>query len=187
MPDFSRGNNYKKERYDAPPEGVSVLGEVTKWFFDPSYMGERLNEVKAVAEALRGEGKTFVGAIGLCWGGRLVLNAGSQEPKFLDAVATNHPAGLQESDGNNLLVPCAIYPTPDDNFAAAKVIVETSRSKPFGSASEVFEYPHMHHGFSGAHAEIVTSEDNAKAYADVYDRDSKFFQRAYEGKQTQKA
>lgn len=61
MPDFSRGNNYSIERYDSPPEGVSVKGEVMKQFFDPSYMSTRLDEVKAVAEVLRGEGKTFIG------------------------------------------------------------------------------------------------------------------------------
>jgi len=182
MPDFSRGDNYSIERYDAPPEGVSVRGEIVKQFFDPSYMSNRLDEVKAVAEVLRGEGKTFIGAIGLCWGGRLVLNAGSHEPKFLDAVATNHPAGLDEKDGDQLLVPVALYPTPSDNPAAAKVIVDKTLKKPFGSASEEYEYKNMHHGFSGAHAHIDTDEENAKQFADVYGRVSRFYKKAYETK-----
>jgi len=61
MPDFSHGKPYDSNRYLNPPEGVSVLGEVVKEFFDPSYMQKRLDEIKAVAEELRKEGKTFVG------------------------------------------------------------------------------------------------------------------------------
>lgn len=61
MPDFAHGQSYSSERYLNPPEGANVPGEVTKQFFDPSYMQERLGEIKAVTQELRKEGKTFVG------------------------------------------------------------------------------------------------------------------------------
>jgi hypothetical protein len=61
MPDFAHGQPFSSERYLNPPEGANVPSEVGKQFFDPSYMQERLNEIKAVAQELRKEEKTFVG------------------------------------------------------------------------------------------------------------------------------
>jgi len=179
MPDFAHGKPYDSDRYLNPPEGVSVMGEVGKQFFDPSFMQERLDEVKAVAAELRGEGKTFVGAIGLCWGGRLTLNAGSATPKYLDAVATNHPAALQPDDGEKLQVPVALYPSKDDPADVAQTIYDATVAKPFGAPSDIKVYGDMHHGWSGAHA-WLDNDDNAKAYADVYHRLGKFYTKSYD-------
>lgn len=66
MPDFAHGKPFSSERYLNPPEGADVRGEVGKQFFDPSYIQERLDEIKAVAQELRKEGKTFVGVGGGC-------------------------------------------------------------------------------------------------------------------------
>jgi len=110
MPDFAHGDPYDSDRYLSPPEGANVGAEVKKHFFDPTFMQDRLNEIVSVAKELRGEGKTFVGCIGLCWGGRLTLNAGSLEPKVLDAVATNHPAALAVEDGEKTPGSCRSVP-----------------------------------------------------------------------------
>jgi len=179
MPDFAHGQPYSSERYLNPPEGANVPGEVGKQFFDPSYMQKRLDEIKAVAQALREEGKTFVGCIGLCWGGRLALNAGSLDPKIIDAAATNHPAALAVEDGENLLVPVALYPSKNEPVDVAQRIYEQTKAKPFGGASDIKVYSDMHHGWSGAHA-WLDKDDNYAQFGDVYNRLGKFFNKASE-------
>jgi len=180
MPDFAHGEPYSSERFLNPPEGADVGAEVRKEFFDPSYMQERLNEIKAVAQELRKEGKTFVGCIGLCWGGRLTLNAGSQDPKVIDAAATNHPAALAVEDGEKLLVPVALYPSKNDPADIAQKIYDQTKAKPFGGASDIKVYSDMHHGWSGAHA-WLDNDNNYAQFGDVYNRVGIFFKKASDG------
>jgi len=180
MPDFSHGKPYDSNRYLNPPEGVNVVGEVVKEFFDPSYMQQRLDEIKAVAEELRKEGKTFVGCHGLCWGGRLAVNAGSLEPKVVDAASTNHPAQLTVEDAQKLQVPVALYPSKDDPADVAQKIYDQTKAKAFGGASDLKVYSDMHHGWSGAHA-WLDRDDNYAQFGDVYNRLAKFYIKASEG------
>ncbi|KAF9511168.1 hypothetical protein BS47DRAFT_1347039 [Hydnum rufescens UP504] len=177
MPDFAHGKPYDSTRYLNPPPDANVRKEVAEQFFAPKYLDDRVAEIKRVAVALKAEGKTFVGAIGLCWGGRLVLNVGRSPAKELDAVASNHPAALNQTDGDNLLVPVALYPSKDDQAELAETIVKNTKAKPFGAASDFKHFNNMHHGWSGAHA-WLDREDNYAAYAEVYGRLSTFFDNA---------
>jgi len=174
MPDFAHGKPYDKERFTNPPPDVKPYEEVGRTFFDPIFFDERVNEVKEVAKQLKSEGKTFVGAIGLCWGGRVVITAGESEAKELDAAATCHPARLNESDGEKLLVPVAIFPSKQDPADIAEKIVKETKAKPFGGPSDFKPYPTMHHGWAGAHASL-DKEDNLTEYKDVYGRLGAFF------------
>jgi len=177
MPDFTHGKPFDSERFLHPPPDANIRKELNEQFFAPSYLDDRVAEIKRVAVALKGEGKTFVGAIGLCWGGRLVITAGGSPDKELDAVASNHPAALNEADWDKLLVPVALFPSKADQFELAEVIVNKTKAKPFGAASDFKHFKDMHHGFSGAHA-WLDREDNYAAYAEVYGRVATFFDNA---------
>ncbi|KAF8320077.1 hypothetical protein DL93DRAFT_2164249 [Clavulina sp. PMI_390] len=179
MPDFAHGKPYDLNRYDNPPEGVTPGAEVKAHFFEPKFFQERVDEVVAVAKDLRKDGYTFVGCLGLCWGGRVCLTAGSVQPKVLDACASNHPAALAVEDGEKLQAPVALFPSKTDQIDVAETIYKTIKAKPFGAVSEFHAYTDMHHGWSGAHA-YLEKEDNYKQFGDVYGRLGTFFTNASE-------
>jgi dienelactone hydrolase len=174
MPDFAHGKPFDLQRYDNPPPDAKIWEEVSKDFFAPEVFSERVNELREVAKQLKSDGKTFVGAIGLCWGGRLVLTGGESETKELDAVASSHPAKLDESDGQKLPIPVALFPSKQDQIDIAEKIVKENKAKPFGGPSDFKPYLNMHHGWTGAHA-YLDREDNLADYQDVYGRLTTFF------------
>jgi len=177
MPDFFRGKPFQTEAYDNPAS-PEAKGKMLQEFFGAlGDFSKRLPELQSVAKQLRSEGATFIGAVGLCWGGRLCINAGESEGKEVDACAAVHPPMLNEKDGDALLVPIAMYPSGEDQLDVALKIYEKAKTKPFGALCQHKAYDTMHHGFAGTHAHL-DKEDNKAEFQDVYCRLADFFNAA---------
>ncbi|KAF8334114.1 Alpha/Beta hydrolase protein [Cantharellus anzutake] len=176
VPDFAREKAYNVQRFSNPPPGVNVGQEILSTFFAvrPQFFEDRVNEVKEVAKQLRSDGKTFVGTLGLCWGGRVVLTVGGAEEKLVDAVASTHPAQLKQDDIGKVRVPVALYPAKTDQIDLAEKIVNEAKNQSFGATSDFKAYRDMHHGWTGAHANL-DDEKNLAQYKDVYGRLVNFF------------
>lgn len=157
-----------------PPKNDEEKQKFQEFFGGPAKPQDSVSKLLAVTKALKQDGAKFVGAYGLCWGGKVTILAGSHSGTPLDAVAAVHPAMLVANDTDNLQVPLGLYPTKDEDFKEYEKMVDIISKKPFAAKNDHKYYKETFHGFAGARADLNDPE-NVKYYTELYATLIKFF------------
>jgi dienelactone hydrolase len=164
-----------------PADGVEVLG---KWIMThPNCRFDREDEWTAVKTYLTETQKvTKVGAVGMCWGGKVAFVAAAAENGlFLDAVATCHGSFLEVADVQAINVPICMLNSkdePEKYQTDLKPIIVVEPKNVFKN------FPTMHHGWMGTRG---TGADTDFGQQEICDRFSEgvtdlvnFFTAAFE-------
>ncbi|KAH7340511.1 alpha/beta-hydrolase [Rhizoctonia solani] len=162
-PDFFDGKPW--DNNDFPPKTDESKQKLQEFFGGVAKVEERVKNVGELADQLRADGAKFVGAIGFCWGAKVVTVAASTGK--IDGVASIHPAFLDVKDAENLKVPIGLFPSKDEPLDEYEKIIKTISTKPFASKNAYKVYSNMHHGWAAARADLDNPE-NKKDYEDVY-------------------
>jgi len=171
MPDFFDGKPLDPKLF--PPKTDEDRKKIEEWFATTGNFATRIDEFYAVAEALRAEGVTKIGALGYCWGGKMLILAGRKADK-VDAIATAHPARMAVDDAKELAIPIGLFPSQNENEKECEEFMKILETKSFAHKNEYKYYPTVHHGWAAARADLE-SEENLKQYKDVYERLCAYF------------
>lgn len=91
MPDFFEPDKpFPIDKF--PPESDEEKDDLQKFFAGPANPEKAVERAVSVGKALREDGAKFVGAYGMCWGGKVTILAGCEDDPVFDAVAAIHPA-----------------------------------------------------------------------------------------------
>jgi len=131
-----------------------------------------------VGEALKKDGAKWIGAYGMCWGGKVTVLTGADASLF-SGVAAVHPAMLSADDGEKLSVPIGLFISKDEPRDDCEKIMKSISDKPFADKNMYKYYPTMFHGWAAARANLEDSE-NKKQFEDVYAKLQEFFAGAFE-------
>jgi len=175
MPDFfAPAGPWPVDQF--PPKTDEEKQKLQEFFGGPASPTDSVAKLKRIAETLKSEGVTKVGAFGYCWGGKVTILAGSGSTP-LDAVAAIHPAMLNASDGDKLSVPLGLYPSKDEPTDEYEKLLGVIAKKPFADKNAHKHYKNMFHGWAAARADL-DNEENRKEFEDVYCELVKYFQKA---------
>eukprot|EP00744_Colponema_vietnamica_P017144 GILI01024064.1.p1 GENE.GILI01024064.1~~GILI01024064.1.p1 ORF type:complete len:260 (+),score=56.13 GILI01024064.1:37-780(+) len=105
-------------------------------------------------EVLTRLGAQKIGAIGMCWGGKVLISA----PKgLLDAFACPHPSFFDNNDGKDVTIPALILPSQDEDADIMQAVVENLKKG--NSKSRQHRFDDLHHGYLGARGNIPNASD----------------------------
>ncbi|KAL0718881.1 hypothetical protein Bca4012_068204 [Brassica carinata] len=138
VPDYFCGDPYDPSNQERP---------VHVWIKDHG-PDKGFEDTKPVLEAIKNKGITAVGAAGMCWGGKVVVELSKQE--LIQAAVLNHPTYVTVDDIKGVKVPIAILGAEDDFLtppALVKQFEEILASKPEVS-SYVKIFPNVSHGWT---------------------------------------
>ncbi|KDQ20452.1 hypothetical protein BOTBODRAFT_61596 [Botryobasidium botryosum FD-172 SS1] len=177
MPDFFRGEQQDVNNY--PPKTDEAKAALQEWFKTVAAFGKHVPDVQKIVKDIKSKNPdTKVGVLGLCWGGKVAIRAGS-EGTAADAVAAVHPAFVEEADAHDLAVPLGFFPSKDENRELCEKVSEIIAQKPFADKNKYIYYETVHHGFAGARGNLSDPENKEK-YAHFYNTVSEYFKRALE-------
>jgi len=181
IPDFFRGKPFPSEKFppfESPLKHGPTTDEDKKqfqdFFSDAGRPDLRLPELLRVAAWVKAAGAPSVGVYGLCWGAKVAIMAGGQDPAVFSSVAQAHPAMLSVDDFEALKVPIATYISQDEEKDVAEQGIKIANAKPFGKKNDFKVYPDMHHGFAGSRSNLADPAHLA-GFEDVYQRLATFF------------
>ncbi|CAN6924827.1 unnamed protein product [Brassica oleracea var. botrytis] len=138
VPDYFYGDPYDPSHQDRP---------VPVWIKDHS-PDKGFEDTKPVLEAIKNKGITAIGAAGMCWGGKVVVELSKEE--LIQAAVLLHPTYVTVDDIKDVKVPIAILGAENDFLtppALVKQFEEILASKPeVGSYVKIF--PNVSHGWT---------------------------------------
>jgi len=176
VPDFLGENVYKLENF--PPKSEQEKKDLQNFFrttANPSVTAVSLVEF---ANILKGEGFKKIGALGYCWGGKVVILGALKEGSPLDAISSVHPSTLSSQDAEGLSVPVGLFASQDESKDEFDKFVAVLSKKPFAAKVASKYYSNMFHGWAAARANLSDPE-NKREYEDLYSRASAFFKNAF--------
>jgi len=177
MPDFFEPDEpFPVDRF--PPESDKDKEDLQKFFSGPADVQNAVKSLNRVGEALKKDGAKWIGAYGMCWGGKVVILAG-QDDSIFNGIAMMHPAMLGPDDGEKLAVPLGMFISKDEPKDDCEKIMKSLEDKPFAAKNMYKYYPTMFHGWAAARANLEDPE-NKKQFEDVYARLQEFFAGAFE-------
>ncbi|KAG8874175.1 hypothetical protein FRB97_006103 [Tulasnella sp. 331] len=170
MPDFFRGKTLDPSVY--PPRNDEDKEKLGTFFSTVANPKDRLLDVDTIIDALKKEGKTNLGTMGYCWGGKMATLSGATGS--FKAVASIHPGLLTEDDAKDLKAPIALFISKDEDAQEAERFNAALLSKDFAAKNKYKLYGTMVHGWAASRANFKDAE-NLKEYEDVYSRLAEFF------------
>ncbi|CAG7889384.1 unnamed protein product [Brassica rapa] len=138
VPDYFYGDPYDPSHQDR---------SVPVWIKDHG-PDKGFEDTKPVLEAIKNKGITAIGAAGMCWGGKVVVELSKEE--LIQAAVLLHPTYVTVDDIKDVKVPIAILGAEDDFLtppALVKQFEEILASKPEVS-SYVKIFPNVSHGWT---------------------------------------
>ncbi|CDY18109.1 BnaA01g23700D [Brassica napus] len=138
VPDYFYGDPYDPSHQDR---------SVPIWIKDHG-PDKGFEDTKPVLEAIKNKGITAIGAAGMCWGGKVVVELSKEE--LIQAAVLLHPTYVTVDDIKDVKVPIAILGAEDDFLtppALVKQFEEILASKPEVS-SYVKIFPNVSHGWT---------------------------------------
>ncbi|CAN8268663.1 unnamed protein product [Cochlearia groenlandica] len=115
-------------------------------------------DTKPLLEAIKSKGVTAIGAAGMCWGAKVVVELSKQE--LIQAGVLLHPSFVTVDDIKDVKVPMAILGAEIDNFSPPALLKQFEEI--LASNSEVNSYVKIHskvaHGWT-----VRYSVDDAEA------------------------
>ncbi|KAL0742752.1 hypothetical protein Bca4012_084265 [Brassica carinata] len=153
--------------------GPSLYGSKTMALFDKGF-----EDTKPVIEALKSKGITAIGAAGMCWGAKVVVELSKQE--LVQAAVLLHPSFVTVDDIKGGKVPIAILGAEIDQLsppALLKQFEEILASKPEVN-SYVKIHPKVAHGWTVRYKTddpdaVKAAEEAHKEMLDWKSRDNK--------------
>ncbi|KAG8704614.1 hypothetical protein FRC11_009742, partial [Ceratobasidium sp. 423] len=133
MPDFL--GDQALVRGDLPSDDPEKIEKRNKLLAGVGNPQARAVDLVKFGEKLKSEGYV-VGSIGFCWGGKVIIIAGSSD--VFGAIATVHPALLAPGDAANCKTALGFYPSKDENPAEMEPFVKIARDYKL--------YSDAHHG-----------------------------------------
>lgn len=113
----------------------------------------------AAKEVLVKLGAEKVGAIGMCWGGKVMMTSTSKS--ILDAFVAPHPSFYDENDGKDVTIPVLVMPSKDED---EKVMAAVTANLQAGNAkSGQKRFDALNHGFLGARGGVPNASDYSDA------------------------
>ncbi|KAG9037917.1 hypothetical protein FRB95_003757 [Tulasnella sp. JGI-2019a] len=170
MPDFFRGKYMDVSVY--PPKNDEDRKAIANFIQTTANFQDRLKETESIVEALKKDGRTKLGVMGYCWGGKMATLAGATGN--FEAIASIHPAAVNANDAERLKAPIAMYVSKDEDEAECKKFMDILASKPLAAKNEYKCYGTMVHGWAAARADLKDPE-RLKEYEDVYGKLAAFF------------
>ncbi|CCO27033.1 hypothetical protein RSOLAG1IB_04248 [Rhizoctonia solani AG-1 IB] len=150
---------------DVPFDTPEKVEKRNKLFSGVGNPQKRAIDLVKLGEKLKSEGFT-VGAVGYCWGGKLIMLAGASDA--FAAVAGVHPSLLAPEDAANCKAAIGLYPTKDEDPAAMEPFVKIAKDYKL--------YSNAYHGFAAARAQLDDPHYKAE-YEDVFKRLTTFFKK----------
>ncbi|KFK39658.1 hypothetical protein AALP_AA3G272500 [Arabis alpina] len=148
VPDYFYGDPYDPSNQER---------SITVWIKDHG-ADKGFEDTKPVLEAIKSKGITGIGAAGMCWGAKVVVELSKQE--LIQAAVLMHPSFVTVDDIKSGKVPIAILGAEIDNMsppALLKQFEEILASKPEVN-SYVKIHPKVSHGWT-----VRYSTDDAEA------------------------
>lgn len=166
MPDFFEPNEpFHISKF--PPK-TDEDNAALQAFFSPGGTAEvpkATEALKAFGKTLRDKGFKQVAVYGFCWGGKVVMKAGSSD--IFDGLAIIHPAMVDAKDAESLQAPLGLYPSNDEPVSECEKVMKVLSSKPFASKNSYKLYANMFHGWAAARANLEDPE-NLQEFNDLY-------------------
>ncbi|EXJ77658.1 hypothetical protein A1O3_09887 [Capronia epimyces CBS 606.96] len=169
VPDFFKGQALRPDQMSQVRDFIAGPGDFK---LNAEVLGKDV--VPAVRKLFPQIDEKGLGALGLCWGAKIVvLAANADAPEFgpFGATAQAHPAGLDVEDAKKLKAPhlCLASKGEDKDVVAAYAKVLAANP-----ASLVQTYANMHHGWMGARGNLE-DEENRVEYEKGYRQVAEFF------------
>ncbi|KAI9733472.1 MAG: hypothetical protein M1818_007220 [Claussenomyces sp. TS43310] len=168
MPDILRGE-YAQEAWFTSDDMADQRTAFMTMAAPPKHTGTLVDVAREAAEkypAVKGWG-----ALGLCWGGKVVALASDHGPFCVSGQA--HPGAPTKDDAEKMTIPHICLAAPSDNKDGGIDGYGEAFGQE-GSVSHVETYEKMHHGWMGARADLQ-NEDNAKEFERGYAQVAAFF------------
>ncbi len=170
-PDWFHGN---------PRTGASSKDPETINQWRANYTWEKTvaSDIAAATKLLQQEGSgVAVGALGLCWGGKIVFRAAAEGA--IRAGVAVHPSRLEATDGAACPVPMCVLLSKDEQ--PLEDLKEELEKKPFAAQNVWQRFDDMHHGWIGARgvlpATLSSTTDEAKRALEAITIALDFFKR----------
>lgn len=173
MPDFLSNHPWPIDAF--PPRDDAEGKKFGEWLETIGNVGERVKDVKSVAQELKSQGAQKLALYGFCWGGKVASQIGGAGSPFL-GVAMVHPAFIAPDDAKALTVPIGFFPSKDEDKKDADAFWSNlEKDHPELIAKSQYKYyEENHHGFAAARADL-NDKSNYFAFQDVYTRLADFF------------
>lgn len=147
MPDFFRGGEWPLS--DFPPKD-GFGGEPFQTFIKALTYDLMKPRIEQAIKMLTSLGAESLGAIGMCWGGKLAVRANCDG--LVKSSASCHPSFFTVDDGKELKGPFCMLPSKDDG--PMDEIRDAMNAHPF-AAQNVYKYfDDMHHGWAAARGDF---------------------------------
>ncbi|MED6132384.1 hypothetical protein PIB30_018407 [Stylosanthes scabra] len=132
-------------------------------------MDKGFEDAKPFVEALKSKGISAIGAVGFCWGGKVVVELAN--PKLIQVAVLLHPAFLTVEDISGVDIPIGILGAEKDEICPPELIKkfeEFLNAKP-EVESYVKVVPNVEHGWTVRYdtgdAEAVKAAEEARQFA----------------------
>jgi dienelactone hydrolase len=123
-------------------------------------------------QILKSYGVKSIGAVGMCWGGKIALRANAEG--LIQSAASPHPSFLDESDGADAKGPICLLPSGDEDAALMEKVMNAAA--PHGKGHNVHKrFDSMHHGYLAARGDFDNNEENRKVAQEAIDILGDFF------------
>ncbi|KAF9786024.1 dienelactone hydrolase [Thelephora terrestris] len=176
MPDFfGEGNTFDIKKF--PPKTDQDKKDIQDFFGGVGSPPPAATRLVDFAHGLKREGFKKIGALGYCWGGKVVIMGALTEGNPLDAISIVHPAMISSKDAEGLSVPSGIYFSKDESREEFDKIVDVLSKKSFSAKVDSKYYSNMFHGWAAARGNLSDPE-NKREYEDLYSRAAAFFTNA---------
>ena len=161
MPDFFHGKPADISWF--PPdtdEKGKKLGDFFAGIGAPPKAVEKVPAILKEAEGQNANIKNW-GAVGMCWGGKVVSFTSGSDTKF-SAAAEVHPAMVDPNDAKNISIPLAMLASKDEDAKAVEAFAAELKGKKL-----VKTYGDQIHGWMAARSNLDDA-NVAKQYEDGY-------------------
>ncbi|XP_058077822.1 endo-1,3;1,4-beta-D-glucanase-like isoform X1 [Magnolia sinica] len=138
VPDFFYGDPFVPNNPKRPVQG---------WIKDHE-LDKGTEDAKAVIAALKSKGISAIGAAGLCWGAKVVVELGKQS--LIDAAVLCHPSFVTVDDIKEVKTPIAILGAETDRLSPPELVkqFEEALSAKAEVDSFVKIFPGVAHGWT---------------------------------------
>jgi len=129
-----------------PDDGMDVF---LNWILNSQDLRiDRADQIQVVKAYLTKEyGVAKFGAVGMCWGAKVVFSAADKG--LVDAVAACHGSFLTKEDAEKCDVPMCLLNSKDEPESYTQKIKPVMESKSFKDKNVFKDYPNAHHGWMG--------------------------------------
>ena len=149
-PDFFLGNPLPLDVF--PPdtdEKKKTIGDFFSGRGNPPDVANKVKEIVAeISGSEAGKGISKWGALGMCWGGKVISLASTEGTPF-SAAAEVHPAMVDPEDAKKIAIPVAMLASGDEDEEAVKKFGEECKG---GKRVEFFK--DQVHGWMAARADL---------------------------------